>query len=521
MSVTSPAPTETPPSKSERFLVNVLWSWANVMIPLVAGVFLSRYIIVKLGVESYGVWALTYSIVGYYGFFDIGFRAANVRYTAYYVAREEWTNLNVLINTLLFYFSCVTVILLGATWALYKYGLRLFQVTPELRDDFGILVLIIGIGVAFGVNLNVFSGVLEGFQRFDVLSRIRILGMAIRTGGAFALLFMGYKLVAMGVLALVVQFGMAVGYYYGVRRVYPRYRLSVRESRWSMMKQLFSYGVHNALASLSDRTVEQLPSILIGHFRPAAFVGFFSLPIRMLQYAVDAVSRVAQVTQPAATEYVAHGKTEEMQRLGIYTNRYSLVLMVPIALALLGYGRELILLWVGPEFAEYSTPLLIWAVPATIWATAQFSTNAILFAMAKQRALALSMAGQAVFDAVALFFVIPAYGILGAAILTSCTMFLVRGLVAPWLLCRETGFGYLRYMWGIYGTPMLTAVPAFFLVFGVKRLLWPGDTWIELGLGIGLSCAAYLALSAFTSLQAHHRELILRWAGSKLGFQKG
>ena len=98
--------------------------------------------------------------------------------------------------------------------------------------------------------------------------------------------------------------------------------------------------------------------MLIGHYQPPAYVGFYTLPSRILQYAGDAVSRVGGVTRSSAAELSAMGRKEAVWKLGVYSNRYSLTLFMPLVIVLLLYGRDLILRWVGPLFALNSAPLL-------------------------------------------------------------------------------------------------------------------------------------------------------------------
>src|SRR6266496_5963465 len=65
-----------------RFVLNILWSWMGVAAGLFTGLLLSPYMIHKLGAEGYGVWAISFSLVEYCGFLDLGFRSAIVKYVA-------------------------------------------------------------------------------------------------------------------------------------------------------------------------------------------------------------------------------------------------------------------------------------------------------------------------------------------------------------------------------------------------------------------------------------------------------
>ena len=100
-------------NRGARFFRNVLWNWSHVAVTLFSAVILSRFIIRKLGAEGYGLWQLSYSMIGYYGLLDLGFRSAVVFYSARHRALKEYEELNELISTLVVYFSVVAVVLIG------------------------------------------------------------------------------------------------------------------------------------------------------------------------------------------------------------------------------------------------------------------------------------------------------------------------------------------------------------------------------------------------------------------------
>src|ERR1700726_2404863 len=100
-------------TRGERFVRNVLWNWSHVGVTLFSAVILSRFIIRKLGAEGYGLWQLSYSMIGYYGLLELGFRSAVVFYSARHRALQEYDALNELITTLVVYFSVVAAVLIG------------------------------------------------------------------------------------------------------------------------------------------------------------------------------------------------------------------------------------------------------------------------------------------------------------------------------------------------------------------------------------------------------------------------
>ena len=72
-----------------QFINNVGSSWLALAVNVAVGIFLSPFILHRLGDAAFGIWVLIFSITGYYGLFDLGIRSSIVRYVAKYSATNE------------------------------------------------------------------------------------------------------------------------------------------------------------------------------------------------------------------------------------------------------------------------------------------------------------------------------------------------------------------------------------------------------------------------------------------------
>jgi O-antigen/teichoic acid export membrane protein len=496
-------------SRGERFFVNVLWSWAGVGVSLFTGIFLARYIIQQLGADGYGIWSLTFSIIGYYGLFDLGFRSAVVHFSAYHLARGEHGKINELINTTLAYLLAASVFLIAGSVALSRHAPGIFNISPEFQTDFAWLVLIVGISISLGLTMNVFTGAMEGFQRFNYSSRIQIVVQGIRSGGVALMLALGYGLVAMGLWALfslLVQYAL---YFAGFWRLFPALRFSPALVKRGMLKQTARYGMHTLVASASAQSIDQTPSLVIARMLGTTELAYFNLPFRLTQYAADAVTRVGLVASPQATEYYAQRRLDMIAKLGIFANRYCFIFYLPLALMLLVYGQEIVRLWINEEFALRSGPLMpILGVGTALTYAGQFSSSAILFGMAKHRPLAYGLLAEALSGIAALIVTLPRYGIVGGALSLAGMMILVRGIYVPILVCRTLEYPLHRYIAGIYARPLAIAVAVAALLGWLKAGFLPGDSWMTL-LAASFVCGVTFLGAAFPlAIEPEHRAIM-------------
>jgi len=511
-------PAAESPHRSQRFLHSVLWSWFGVAVSIFSGILLAPYIVHKLGDLGSGVWVLIFSLVDNLGMIDLGFRSATLKYTAHYRATGELDKVNETLNTGLFFSGIVCLLAICATFLFAAAITRFEKISPEYARTFTILLIIVGISWASGAVFNLFSACLEGFQRFDLTSRIWIAQVAIRSIGIAAVLATGHGIFAMGMVVIAAMASTYVLNVVCVRRVFPRFRLSPAYLSYNMFRQMLGYGVHTIGAALSLQALNQTAPLLIAHFLPStAFVNYYKQPLNLLQYSVDMVGRVGFVTGSHSAELAAKKNYEAIARMGVFINRYCLVLFAPLGMALIVYGPELFRAYFNPTFARMDTPLFpVMAAGVTLGTAAQFNSSSILYGLGKHQGLAYSLMVEAALCVAGLSWAIPHYGIAGAAWVASTLMLLNRGLVTSWLFCRAIHYNLWSYLSGIYVLPLTVAIPVLLAWFWVKRYWIPGRNLLQVLGGGALLAMTYYSIAYFVCVRKEHRVLPLNWLRARL-----
>lgn len=494
--------------RSARFLTNVFWSWTGVGLGIIAALVLSPYLILKLGADGYGVWALSFALVEYYQVVDLGFRAATVKFVAHYTALGDTTKVREVVNTSLLYAACVGTLLFIVIALLSGSLERIFQVAPTYQETFRLLVMLITGSWAAGVVFGLFGASLEAVQRFDLSNRVMVAATTIRSIGTFVLLYLGYGLIAIGVMVIATQLLTYALQFFYYRQVFERHEISPRYARLTTLVEMSRFGLHTFVMTMSGQLLTQTAPLLIGHFRPTAFVGYYSLPLRLLQSPMDLVCRIGVVTNSNAAELAARRETTALRTLAVYPNRYSLMLFMPLAIFLWVYGDALFHVWVRPDFAAHSAPVLPILLVGTVLAlVGQFSSSMLLVGLGRHQTYARGMLVEAVLGIALLFWVVPRYGIIGAAWVVASVMILNRGLFASWLTSRAVGIGYARYLAAVYGPPSLAGLIPLALAWALHRQAIPGATWAQLMAAGTLITAAYYVIALFVCLRPEHRAL--------------
>src|SRR5579871_328807 len=335
-----------PRHRAARFIINAFWTWLGVGATLLTGFLLSPYLVRKLGPEGYGIWVLSFSLVEYCVFLDLGFRSATVKYVAHFWALGEPGHVNAILNTALLYAGLISaplwLLIVLTSNNLHKF----FHISAELVPTFRLLMILVSLSWCLGFVFNTFNAALESVQRFDLSNKVNIVTTVIRSLGTVILLWLGYGLVGIGALVVVSQ---SIGYALNIvcfKRIFPQLKLSPRYASIKTLKEMGRYGIHTFVLNTSSLFLTQSPPLVIGHFFPAAFVGFYSLPNRLIQYTGGAVSGIGSVVNANAAELQARGEKPALSQLAIFTNRYCLTLFMPLAIVFVIFSHELFKLWV-------------------------------------------------------------------------------------------------------------------------------------------------------------------------------
>jgi O-antigen/teichoic acid export membrane protein len=498
----------------KRYLTNVIWSWTAVGINMILAFLLAPYIIRKIGETDYGAWLLAMTLVEYFWLIDLGLRSATVKMSAEYRALGETSGLETLLSTAVLYSAFAGALLATVTLLVAPQAGRLFKID---HPAFPALVMVVGVSWAIGMVFNPFSAATEGFQRFDVFSRIWIVTGLTRTVGIVAVLGMGRGILEMGFVLFGSQLLMYALTYITFRRVVVDARLSWRKSSWPMFVRMARYGIHTFTASLATRLMSQSIPPLIAYLLPLRFVTYYGVPVRILDYGMEGIGRVGQVTMPNASDLMARGQRAELLNLGILTNRYSLAVFAPVTAFLGVYGFEVCSLWIRPSFAAESAYLLPVLLIGYTAVAGQFNSASILFGIGRHKLYARLLIAEAVVVLAAVAAVLPRGGLYGAVWVTSMCMMVSRGVALCTLASRELGIHPLRYAARIYGAPLGNCAAAMVLLWALRLRWLPGRNWGELIAASLLMLALYGALTWRFSLAAEHRAMVVGRVRAWLG----
>jgi len=479
-----------------QIIKNVSSSWLMLATDVVAGLFLSPYILHHLGDTAFGLWVLIFSITGYYGLFDFGIRSSVLRYVSKFLATHDREGLNKVINTSLFSYVCVGAFTLLLTLGISTYIDTLFRISPEFHSTARWLLLMVGTAVALGFPLGITGSVLEGLQRFDLLNATGIGATLVRTALIVVALQHGRGLltvagitVALPMIASLVRGGI-------VLRLCPL-TLGWRYVDRTTFKQMAGYSGITFMIIVAGRLKFKTDEIIIGSMMSAAAITYFNVGARIVDYAGEVVVGLAQIFVPMSSHSEATGNTEGLRRIFVVGNRFCALAIFPICATLVILGKSIIEVWVGQKYVAQSYPVLVIMILATTLMWAQGASTRVLFGIGKHGTLAVVTLIEGISNVILSVLLVRPYGIVGDALGTAIPLFCSMIFFLPGHLCRRLGVRMSTYLREAYLLPAVLCIPLVLAMLLMKAWFVP-HTYTQLAvhfLAAGLVYGTGLALA--------------------------
>ena len=451
-----------------EIIKNVGSSWFSLGVNILVGIFLSPFILHRLGDTAYGIWILIFSITGYYGLFDLGIRSSVVRYVSKFTATGESDRLNLLVNTSLWSYTLIGAVALVVTLAGSAAVDSLFRIPPEFLTTARWLFLIVGTSVAIGFPMGVFGGILEGLQKFYFLNITNVIGGLMRALLIVIALRHGYGLLMLAVITVVVPMLINILRFAIVLRLLPlefHWRYFNRQS----LREMASYSSATFLIMIAYKLRFKTDELVIGALLSSAAITYFSIGDRLLDYAAEVVSSLAQIFVPMSSQSEAKGEMPRLRKIFVLGNRACALIIFPISLMLLILGKSIIEAWVGTRYVATSYPVLIvLCIPLTL-VLAQGASPRILFGMARHRTLSWIVAIEAVSNLILSVILIRPYGVVGDALGTAIPLTATALGFLPRHLCRVLEMRLSTFLREAYLLPAALCTPLVPLLYWLRH----------------------------------------------------
>jgi len=475
--------------RKREIIKNVSSSWFSLGVNILVGIFLSPFILHRLGNTAYGAWVLVFSVTGYYGLFDLGVRSSIIRYVSTYTAKKDMEGLYRLINTSLAGYSAIGVITMLLTIALSTQVGFIFRMPPQFISTARLLFLIVGASVAIGFPAGVFGGILEGLGRFYIVNWTNVVSTLLRAALIVSALNHGYGLLAVAIVTVSMPLLASI-----VRAAVVLHALPLKFGWKYVSRDAFGEIAHYSSASfilmLAFKLRFKTDEMVISTFLSVAAVTFFSNADRLVDYTSEVVSSLAQIFVPMSGQSDAKGDKDHLRKIFIAGNRACALVVLPISATLIILGKSVLTAWVGKQYVALSYPVLLVLIIPSTFTLAQAASTRILYGMARHKSLAWVTGIEGVANLGLSIYLIRQFGLIGDALGTAIPLSCTSLFFMPRHLCRILNVKLRSFLVQAYTLPLLLTFPTVLMLL-VMRHWFFARTYLQVLLQIVIGMVPY------------------------------
>jgi O-antigen/teichoic acid export membrane protein len=500
--------TGSPAPSAFRQVRNVLANWGAFVLSASAGLFLSPFVVDRLGADVFGLWTIVGSLTSSLGIFDLGMRSAVVRFISREHARgdHEAASRRAAQLRALFGVASVLAVLSGAVLIA---GLPRFFTVPDRLVGPGRLALTLSVlSLAVTLNGSVSTGVLMAMERLDVLGFTDIVFEACRI--ALVLLVLGngggiVGLAAVGFTLGLLRFGVVLQ---ASRRIYPELGRGVALPSWQDARSILDVSLFSTLIYTSVTLASQAGTLIIGASLPLAVAAYYAIGATLPEYAGALNRPIAQTVHPRASRLDAVGDAEGLRQLILTTGKYSALVLLPVLLTFLLRGKSFVGLWQGPEFRTPSGGVLGILAIGILFAGPRHVIQAAFVGSGLHRVLSPWYIAEAVVRIGATLVLVRTIGLNGPAWATIVPGIVLSVGLLPALCRRYFGLSRRAMVQQIWLRPLLAMVPFAAALVAIERW-WPAAGYLLFFSQVALALPLAALGGLYIGLGAGERQALL------------
>ena len=183
-------------NRANRAAINAVSNVGGFLVPLMVNFIITPIVLVLLGEEGYGLQTLALVVSGYLTFMDLGMDIPITKLLAEDNAKKDYISSNHLLNSTL-----VLYLVIGFFGFILIFLSRdllastVFHIPAHRFNDARCVFLLAGVGFALNIFASWGRAALNGIQRYDINTFIRIITMVSASIIGIIALYLGYGLV--------------------------------------------------------------------------------------------------------------------------------------------------------------------------------------------------------------------------------------------------------------------------------------------------------------------------------------
>jgi O-antigen/teichoic acid export membrane protein len=322
-------------------------SYFSMIVNAMIFIFLTPFLLKGLGKEQYGIWILLTNIITYFSLSNFGFNTSfMVELPA--VAKDPEKK-NELVNTV--FFTLLTMgLLFSVFFVIISFNLgNFFEIPAGLTDAATIAFSFIFVSFLISIFYGFFDSILYINNYIFEKNTLEITKIVLTNFLFLLCVFFSFDLPGMG-LAQFVSFGIfLVIIYVYTKRKFP-FVINPSYYKKELFLRLLNPSFHYFFITIASQIVYYSDSILISTLSGVGDVGIYAVMYKLTEVFLRVFFKLTDVKLPRIAQLWAEQKYMDLIRFHNKLQVVTLVVVLPVFVALFFFGTEILELWVGDQY---------------------------------------------------------------------------------------------------------------------------------------------------------------------------
>lgn len=490
-----------------RMLRNVLFNWAGMLAAIIYAFIMTPFIIKGLGNDKYGIWTLIMTCVGYITILDFGVQSALNRFIAKHVAVKAYEDANNVFSNALFIYALMGLLALAAGLVLAANIDSWFSIPPSDAATARTTMIYMAFFVAIQLPLNSYGAILIANHRFDIVNIIQVTTVTFQGFGLWILLQYDASLTSFALFTIATGLSRYLFQAIFARKILPTLQFKISSISLLETKGLLTFSGITFLAVIASYVIFQSDNVVIGIYLTPEAIAVYSIGFMLADYTANIVGKMSNTLTPIFSSHEAKGNHDQVYQLVYSGGRFAALIGIPIGLSAFVVGDTFISLWLGSDYAESYT-IMVLLMLARMMGFPSAPIYSMLYGIGKHKIIVYTASLEAISNISLSVYLVKDHGLLGVAIGTLAPM-VVTSLLFPYVASRHVGFRFRSWIQSC----ILKPLPMFAVFYGIIYACshwFNTESWGYFALqSVGIAVTYVICFFAL-GLSAAERKLILK-----------
>ncbi len=344
---------------NKKLVKNTFYNLMGYSVPLIFAFFFIPLLISGLGKERFGLLSLSWVMIGYFSFFDFGIGKSVTKVISEKIGNRESQDIpKIFWNSLSFLFWISVVVMILGFFFVPSLVQKFIQIRPENYKESLETFYLIVVSIPLVASTTSVRGLLEAYQRFDVVNFYRIiLGVSTFVVPYFVFLIVNSLFWIVFSLLFI---RLLVWFMYLKGALKTNSKLSENFSflfKFKTLKPVLKISVWITIVNVVGPVILYSDRFLISSLLSLTDVTFYSTPYEMITKLLILPTAFVGVLFPAfSASYVSD--PELAGNLFRRAAKFVFLIVFPVVFLITVFSFEGLYVWLDTEFAEKSVLVL-------------------------------------------------------------------------------------------------------------------------------------------------------------------